>query len=174
MKQEFANFLVKGVIAIVEPQAQLSSSWCSSLSQIEGGYLPTLNLRALNTFLKVLPFHILCVVGILQTTPFGDWFLSIDLKDASFHILKAQHDWQFLVFCFLYRVESRCFSATDPWDIHKVFSSNSFSTMKQGHENPTILWHWLIVSPPQEQTGGDTNIHLIHVNYGTFFSQSIT
>lgn len=59
---------------------------------------------------------------------------------------------------------SRSFSTTNPWDIHKVFNSNSFSTMKQGHENLTILGNWLIVSPPQEQTGGDTTIHLILVN----------
>lgn len=37
--------------------------------------------------------------------------------------------------------------------------------MKQVHENLTMLGNWLIVSPSQGQTGWDTTIQPIHVNY---------
>ena len=50
----------------------------------EGGFRPILDLRGLNSFLKVLPFHMLKTAEVLQAVARQSWFTSIDLKDAYF------------------------------------------------------------------------------------------
>ena len=59
-----------------------------------------LNLRQLNQFMKVLRFHMLRTADVLKVVSEGDWFTSVDLKDAYFHVPVAPHHRQFLRFAF--------------------------------------------------------------------------
>lgn len=59
-----------------------------------------LDLRGLNAFLHVLPFHILTTKGVLQAISLGDWLTSVDLRDAYFHVPIVPHHWWFLHFMF--------------------------------------------------------------------------
>ena len=65
---------------------------------------PILDLRGLNQFLKVLPFHMLRVVDVLQAIAQGEWFVSMDLKDAYFQVPITKHHRRFLCSAFLGKV----------------------------------------------------------------------
>ena len=58
--------------------------------------LDVLDLRGLNRFLKVLPFRMLRMADVLQSVAQGAWFVSVDLKDAYFHVPIPPHHRQFL------------------------------------------------------------------------------
>ena len=51
-----------------------------------GGWRPILNLRPLNRFLRTESFSMETTKSILAAVRPGDWMVSIDLKDAYFHI----------------------------------------------------------------------------------------
>ena len=51
-----------------------------------GGLRPILDLRALNKYLKRFRFKMLTAASLVRSLRQGDWFTSIDLKDAYFHI----------------------------------------------------------------------------------------
>ena len=50
----------------------------------DGRFLPILDMRRLNRFLKVWPFRILRMADVHQSVAQGAWFVTIDLKDAYF------------------------------------------------------------------------------------------
>lgn len=59
----------------------------------DGGLRPILDLRRLNNFLKVLPLRMLRTTDLLQAATNKDWFVTVDLEDAYFHILIAAEHW---------------------------------------------------------------------------------
>ncbi|KAI2654443.1 ORF V: Enzymatic polyprotein [Labeo rohita] len=66
----------------------------------DGGLRPILDLRLLNRALMRRPFKMLNLKQILSHIRPGDWFISLDLKDAYFHIQIAAHHRRFLRFAF--------------------------------------------------------------------------
>lgn len=67
-------------------------------------FRPILDLRQLNQFIKVLPFHMQRTADVLRLASEGDWFMSVDLKDAYFHVQIAPRHRQFLPLAFKGRV----------------------------------------------------------------------
>ncbi|XP_058865945.1 uncharacterized protein LOC131708048 [Acipenser ruthenus] len=58
----------------------------------DGGVRPILDLRLLNGFLKERRFRMLTHHHILQSVRPGDWFTTVDLRDAYFHIpIRPEH-----------------------------------------------------------------------------------
>ncbi len=68
--------------------------------QKDGGLRPILDLRRLNHALMRRPFRMITLKQILSQIRTGDWFCSLDLKDAYFHIQIAPHHRRFLRFAF--------------------------------------------------------------------------
>ncbi len=66
----------------------------------DGGLRPILDLRRLNHALMRRPFRMITLKQILSQICTGDWFCSLDLKDAYFHIQIAPHHRRFLRFAF--------------------------------------------------------------------------
>ncbi len=64
----------------------------------DGGIRPILDLRDLNVFLKHLPFHMLRVADVIRAVNRNDWFVTIDLTDAYYHIPIVAHHRRFLCF----------------------------------------------------------------------------
>lgn len=50
--------------------------------------------------MKVIKFHMLTTAHVLQTVTEGEWFTSVDLKDAYFHVPTAHHHRKFLQFAY--------------------------------------------------------------------------
>ncbi len=66
----------------------------------DGGLRPILDLRRLNFSLYKGKFKMLTIKTIMSQVQEGDWFVTIDLKDAYFHIQVVQRHRKFLRFAF--------------------------------------------------------------------------
>ncbi len=66
----------------------------------DGGLQPILDLRRLNHALMRRPFRMITLKQIPSQIRTGDWFCSLDLKDAYFHIQIAPHHRRLLRFAF--------------------------------------------------------------------------
>lgn len=78
----------KGAIRIVPP-GQCQAGFYSRYFLVPkkgGGLRPILDLRALNKYLRIYKFRMLTHTNLVRFVRQGDWFVSIDLKDAYFHI----------------------------------------------------------------------------------------
>ncbi len=85
------------------PPAQSESGFYSRYFLIpkkDGGLRPILDLRLLNHALTKRSFRMITLKQILSQIRPGDWFMSLDLKDAYFHIQVAPHHRRFLRFAF--------------------------------------------------------------------------
>ncbi|KAL0152776.1 hypothetical protein M9458_052499 [Cirrhinus mrigala] len=99
---EVMNLLEKGAVEVVHP-AQSESGFYSRYFLVpkkDGGLRPILDLRHLNRALMKQPFKMITLKQILSHIRTGDWFFSLDLKDAYFHIQIAPHHRRFLRFAF--------------------------------------------------------------------------
>ncbi len=102
LRQEVCNLLGKGAIEKV-PQSELECGFYSRYFVVpkrDGGLRPILDLRPINRALCKRPFRMLTLKQILVQIRPGDWFASVDLKDAYFHIRIAPHHRRFLRFAF--------------------------------------------------------------------------
>ncbi len=102
LRQEVRNLLEKGAIEKVPPNEQESGFYSCYfvIPKRDGGLRPILDLRPINRALGKRPFRMLTLKQILAQIRPGDWFASVDLKDAYFHIQIAPHHRRFLRFAF--------------------------------------------------------------------------
>ncbi len=87
LRTEVMNLLEKLAIEIVTP-AKSESDFYSRYFLVpkkDGGLQPILDLRILNYALMKRSFRIITLKQILSQICPGDWFMSLDLKDAYFH-----------------------------------------------------------------------------------------
>ncbi len=102
LRSEVMTLLEKGAIEMVPPA--LSESGFTAVTFLiprnDGGLRPILDLRRLNHALMRRPFRMITLKQILSQIRTGDWFCSLDLKDAYFHIQIAPHHRRFLRFAF--------------------------------------------------------------------------
>ncbi len=87
----------------IVPPAQSESGFYSRYFLVlkkDGGLRPILDLRLLNHALMKRSFRMITLKQILSQICLGDWFISLDLKDAYFHLQIAPHHTLFLIFAF--------------------------------------------------------------------------
>ncbi|XP_059381433.1 uncharacterized protein LOC132116575, partial [Carassius carassius] len=99
-RQEMLALLSKGAIEEVHP-SQMESGFYSRYFVVpkkDGGLRPILDLRRLNLALRSSKFKMLTVKSILSQIQPNDWFVTIDLKDAYFHIQIIERHRKFLRF----------------------------------------------------------------------------
>ncbi len=97
-----SSLLQKGAIEEV-PQSDVERGFFSRYFLIpkrDGGLRPILDLRRLNFSLYKGKFKMLTRKTIMSQVQGGDWFVTIDLKDAFFHIQVIQRHRRFLRFAF--------------------------------------------------------------------------
>ncbi|XDV44991.1 hypothetical protein PO909_013179 [Leuciscus waleckii] len=102
LRAEILKLLSKGAI---EPLSQAQSegglySRYFLVPKKDGGLRPILDLRQLNRALMKRQFRMLTTRKILAHVRQGDWFVSIDLKDAYFQIQIGSRHRRFLRFAF--------------------------------------------------------------------------
>ena len=102
LSQELSALLAKGAIEPVDPLLHPRGFYSRYflMAKKDGGFHPILDLRGLNRFLKVIPFRMLTAADILRVVTRGEWFTTVDLKDAYFHVPIAPHHQHFLRFAF--------------------------------------------------------------------------
>ncbi len=102
LRQEIGCLLEKGAVERVPPN-ELESGFYSRyfvVPKMDGGLRPILDLRPINRALCKRPFRMITLKQILAQIRPGDWFASVDLKDAYIHIQIAPHHRRFLRFAF--------------------------------------------------------------------------
>ncbi len=102
LRSEVMTLLEKGAIEMVPPALSESGFYSRYflVPKKDGGLRPILDLRRLNHALMRWPFRMITLKQILSQICTEDWFCSLDLKDAYFHIQIAPHHRRFLRFAF--------------------------------------------------------------------------
>ncbi len=102
LRSEVITLLEKGAIEMVSPALSESGFYSRYflVPKKDGGLRPILDLRRLNHALMRRPFRMIMLKQILSQICTEDWFCSLDLKDAYFHIQIAPHHRRFLRFTF--------------------------------------------------------------------------
>ncbi|XP_042562141.1 LOW QUALITY PROTEIN: uncharacterized protein LOC122131476 [Clupea harengus] len=133
----------------------------------DGGLRPILDLRHLNTHLKTLRFHMLRTKEVLHSIRKNDWFTTIDLKDAYFHVPIAPHHRQFLRFAF----EGRAYQfrvlpfgiALAPRVFTRCVAAALAPLQAQGMRILPYLDDWLICSQSEVQARSDVAALMAHI-----------
>ncbi len=102
LQQELSSLLQKGAIEEV-PQSDIERGFFSRYFLVpkrDGGLRPIMDLHRLNLSLYKRKFKMLTMKTIMSQIQGGDWFVTIDLKDAYFHIQVVQRHRKFLRFAF--------------------------------------------------------------------------
>ncbi len=102
LRSEVMTLLEKGAIEMVSPALSESGFYSRYflVPKKDGGLRPILDLKRLNHALMRRPFRMITLKQILSQIRTEDWFCSLDLKDAYFHIQIAPHHRRFLRFAF--------------------------------------------------------------------------
>ena len=97
LDQELSTLLAKGAIEPVDPLLHPRGFYSRYflIKKKDGRFRPILDLRGLNRFLMVLPFHMLTASETLRLVTRGEWFTTVDLRDAYFHVPIAPRHQQF-------------------------------------------------------------------------------
>ncbi len=102
LQQEVYSLLLKGAIEEVL-STDLNCGFFSRYFLVrkeDGGLRPILDLHRLNYSLYRRKFRMLTLNSILSQVQEGDWFVTVDLKDAYFHFQVVQRHMNFLRFAF--------------------------------------------------------------------------
>ncbi|KAK7878584.1 hypothetical protein WMY93_030420 [Mugilogobius chulae] len=170
LRQEIQELLQKGAIEVVQSSEQLKGFYSNYflVPKKDGGFRPILDLRRLNRYVKVLRFHMLRTTDVLQSVMEGDWFTSIDLKDAYFHVPVVPHHRQFLRFAF----EGQAFQfrvlpfglSLAPRTFTRCVAAALAPLQAQGLRILPYLDDWLVCAQSRNQALRDTYQLLDHVS----------
>ncbi|XP_062834818.1 uncharacterized protein LOC134298444 [Anolis carolinensis] len=97
---EIDALLAKGAIRLSPPEQDPQSFFSRyfTVPKRGGGLRPILDLRALNVFIRPSKFRMVSIASILPMLQRGDYFASIDLRDAYFHVAIREAHRCFLCF----------------------------------------------------------------------------
>lgn len=169
LSDEIDTLLVKGAIVPVDPLLDPGGFYSRYflVPKKTGDLRPVLDLRGLNVFLKVLPFRMLRVKDVLQVISPGDWFTSIDLKDAYFHVPIAPPHWRFLRFAYQgkhYQFRVLPFGLSlSPRVFSRCVAAALSPLQARGLCILPYLDDWLICAPTRSEVLRDTQIVLDRV-----------
>ena len=170
LAQELSTLLDKGAILPVDPLLHPGGFYSTYflVSKKDGGLRPILDLRGLNRYLKVLPFHMLTTGVVQRVVCPGEWFTTIDLKDAYFHVPIAAHHQPFLRFAFQghhYQFRVLPFGLSlSPRVFTRCVAAALAPLQAGGMKVLPYLDDWLVCAPSRAQVMRDTNRLMLHVS----------
>ncbi len=133
-----------------------------------GGLRPILDLRRLNFSLYKGKFKMLTMRTIMSQVQEGDWFVTIDLKDAYFHIQVVLRHRRFLRFAFggkAYQYKVLPFGlALAPRTFTKCMDAALAPLRLQGIRVLNYLDDWLILAHSRELVSCHRDIVLGHIH----------
>ena len=156
LDQEVSSLLEKG--AIVQTERVHDPGFYSRLFTVPkstGGYRPVLDLSPLNEFTPHIPFRMETVSSVRQAIQPGDWGVSIDLKDAYFHVLihqSRQHLLRFVWSGVCYHFQALPFGlALAPWIFTRIVRELVLIAQARGIRLLVYLDDWLMLSGSRER-----------------------
>ncbi len=170
LQQELSSLLQKGAIEEI-PQLDIERGFFSRYFLVpkrDGGLRPILDLRRLNFSLYKGKFKMLTMKTIMSQIQGGDWFVTIDLKDAYFHIQVVQQHRRFLRFAFggkAYQYKALPFGlALVPRTFTKCMDAALAPLRLQGICVLNYLDDWLILAHSMELVSRHRDIVLRHIH----------
>ncbi|KAL0168644.1 hypothetical protein M9458_036866, partial [Cirrhinus mrigala] len=164
------NLLAKGAVETFPP-AQSESGFYSHYFLVpkkDGGLRPILNLRCLNRTLMRRPFRMLTLKQILSQVCPGDWFCSLDLKDAYFHVQIAPHHRRFIRFTFegvAYQYTALPFGLSlAPRTFTKCMDAALSPLRQKGMRILNYLNDWLILAQSEDELLSHRSFLLSHLS----------
>ena len=115
-----------------------------------GDLRPVINLKPLNKFLVKRHFKMDTLAKVLNLVQVGDWAISLDLKDAYFHVPIHPDHQKFLRFCILgqsFQFRAMCFGPTQaPRVFTKIVSVVAAHLRVNNIRLIAYLDDWLVVN----------------------------
>ena len=169
LREEVLSLLHKGAIERVPRQIHNVGYFSRYflVNKKGGGVRPILDLRGLNKHLRKLKFKMLTCDALLRTVRRGDYFTSIDIKDAFQHVavypahrkylrFEFEGQWyQYTVLPFGMRLSPRTFV--------KIIQTALGPLRQQGIRIATYIDDWLLYGDTPQQVVLHTNIVLAHL-----------
>ncbi|VDI23882.1 Hypothetical predicted protein, partial [Mytilus galloprovincialis] len=129
-----------------------------------GQMRPVINLKPLNQYLRKQHFKMDTISKVLNLVKQGDWAISLDLKDAYFHIKVFKNHRKYLRFSVqgqVYQFKALCFGPTSsPRVFTKVVSVVAAHLRKQNIRLAVYLDDWMCVNQFQQKLVIDREIML--------------
>ncbi len=170
LQQELSSLLQKRAIEEV-PQSDVERGFFSRYFLVpkrDGGLRPILDLQRLNFSLYKGKFKMLTIKTIMSQVQEGNWFVTIDLKDAYFHIQVFQRHRRFLRFAFggkAYQYTVLPFGlALAPRTFTKCMDAALAPLRLQGIRVLNYLDNWLILAHSRELVSRHRDIVLGHIH----------
>ncbi len=170
LQQELSSLLLKGAIEEV-PQSDIKQGFFIHYFLVpkrDGGLRPILDLRRLNLSLYKGKFKMLTLKTIMSQIQGGDWFVTIDLKDAYFHIQVVRWHRKFLRFAFggkAYEYKVLPFGlALAPRTFTKCMDAAQAPLRLQGIRVLNYLDDWLMLAHCRELVSRHRDIVLHHIH----------
>ncbi len=170
LQQELSSLLQKGAIEEI-PQSDIEQGFFNRYFLVpkrDGGLRPILDLLRLNFSLYKGKFKMLTMKTIMSQIQGGDWFVTIDLKDAYFHIQVVQRHRKFLRFAFggkAYQYKVLPFGlALAPRTFTKCMDAALAPLRFQGIRVLNYLDDWLILAHSRELVSRHRDIVLRHIH----------
>ncbi|XP_029973330.1 uncharacterized protein LOC115407110 [Salarias fasciatus] len=170
LQEEIHSLLEKRAICVVPP-GQCQSGFYSRYFLVPKrggtGIRPILDLRALNKYLRTYQFRMLTHASLLRMVRRNDWFTSVDLKDAYFHIPIYPPHRKYLRFafqgvCYEYRVLPFGLSLS-PRVFVRCTEAAIAPLRRQGIRLATYLDDWLLLARSREDAIAQTHILIKHL-----------
>ena len=163
---EINSLLEKGAIEKV-PVKERMTGFYSTLFLVpkkNGQMRPVINLKPLNQYLRKQHFKMDTISKVLNLVKQGDWAISLDLKDAYFHIKVFKNHRKYLRFSVqgqVYQFKALCFGPTSsPRVFTKVVSVVAAHLRKQNIRLAVYLDDWMCVNQFQQKLVIDREIML--------------
>ncbi|XP_048030341.1 uncharacterized protein LOC125257733 [Megalobrama amblycephala] len=169
MEQEVKTLLEKGAIEHVLPPDRESGFYSRYfiVPKKDGGLRPILDLRLLNQSVMKLKFKMLTLRQIVSQIRSEDWFVTIDLKDAYFHVSILPHHRKFLRFAFggkAYQYRVLPFGlALSPRTFTKCVDAALAPLRLQGIRILNYIDDWLILAQSQQLAVRHRDVVLAHM-----------
>ncbi|KAK3512221.1 hypothetical protein QTP70_001105 [Hemibagrus guttatus] len=169
LQEEHLSLLRKGAIEHVPLPDRDSGfySWYFVVPKKDGGLRPVLDLRALNSALGKFKFKMLTTKLIMPHIRSEDWFVTIDLKDAYFHLgIRPEHR-KFLRFAVggeAYQFWVLSFGlALSPGTFTKCIDAALAPLHLQGIHVLNYLDNWLILAHSKAIAASQQDVVLAHM-----------
>ncbi|CAM4555428.1 unnamed protein product [Leuciscus chuanchicus] len=169
MEQEVNTLLEKGAIEYVPPSNRETGFYSRYfiVPKKDGGLRPILDLRVLNESVMQLKFKMLTLRQIVPQIRSEDWFVTIDLKDAYFHISIRPCHWKFLRFAFggkAYQYRVLPFGlALSPRTFTKCVDAALAPLRLQGIRIMNYIDDWLILAQSHQLAVQHRDVVLAHM-----------
>ncbi|KAL0175067.1 hypothetical protein M9458_031035, partial [Cirrhinus mrigala] len=169
MEQEVATLLRKEAIEVVPPHDRESGIYSRYfiVPKKDGGLRPILDLRLLNRSVMRLKFKMLTIKQVVSQIRSEDWFVTIDLKDAYFHVSILPRHRKYLRFAFrgeAYQCRVLPFGlALSPHTFTKCVDAALAPLRLQGIRILNYIDDWLILAQSEQVATQHRDVVLAHM-----------